>query len=411
MRFLYVTDRLPLPPLGGRARRVHAVGQELVRRGHEVELFAVLPVEPVSLETLQAARMSFVAVHQIQIPRSGSTAAAPPLGSEVQESVTWPFRRPEVIRAARRVVGRQSFDGVIFDGLEAASLRRHLPRSTACAIDIDRPTVASTGPGGLRRALSRALERWSQRREERRTLESVSLVVARHREDRDLLQRQAPSARLVIVGDGVYEPESPPNDAQGKRLVIAGAFGEADEIDGLKWFANDVLPRIRERHPDVEAVFLAQEPDADLLALRQLPGVQLIDTREIGTHLDSAAIVCVPNRFGASASGSILEGMIRQRAVVSTVNAARGLEVEDGRHLLLAPGEEGFATRCCKLLERPDVALALAREGRSWCLSRALWPIALRPLEPLVGWAMSSPKPLPAIDLVRPTSVRPRSPS
>ncbi len=413
MRLLYVSDRLPHPPVAGRARRVHALGRELIRRGHEVELLLVTPPASIPTETVKTLRGLFGSLHQIQVPelRLRQSSEASRLLARGVPPAALPFHAPEVIRAARGIVGRTTFDAVVFDGVAAASLRRHLPRGFTSVVDIAEPACvahdaeARSRGFGFWKSIRWKLHGVLRRRHEHQTVADMDLVVVRSREDRQLLRRWVRDTRGVIVSDGVDEPELRGTDPVPGRIVVVGAFNEPVEIDGLVWFAREIFPKIRAHHPGVQAVIVGQEPDASLLALRSLDGIEVVDTDEpLDTWLESATLVAVPIRHGAGAPGQILEGLVRQRPVVATVNAARGLELEDGRHLLLAPSTDGFVLRCIKLLDRPDLAAQMGRDGAEWCRQRALWPIALRPLDTLVGHALGVPRSLSQADLSRPSA-------
>ena len=60
----------------------------------------------------------------------------------------------------------------------------------------------------------------------------------------------------------------------------------------------------------------------------------------------------------------ILEAWARGVAVVATPAAARGLDVEDGRELLVARTEEEVATAVARLAATPELGARLAAAGR-----------------------------------------------
>ncbi|HEX7879715.1 MAG TPA: glycosyltransferase, partial [Candidatus Eisenbacteria bacterium] len=60
----------------------------------------------------------------------------------------------------------------------------------------------------------------------------------------------------------------------------------------------------------------------------------------------------------------ILEAMAWSLPVVSTTIGCEGIEVENGRHLLVADGHEQMANAINRLIKEPVVGQTLRREGR-----------------------------------------------
>ncbi|MCW5713758.1 MAG: glycosyltransferase [Bauldia sp.] len=62
----------------------------------------------------------------------------------------------------------------------------------------------------------------------------------------------------------------------------------------------------------------------------------------------------------------ILEAFGLGRPVVATTMGAEGLDVEPGRHLLIADTPEAFAAACAELLDDPQKALQVATAASAW---------------------------------------------
>jgi len=70
-------------------------------------------------------------------------------------------------------------------------------------------------------------------------------------------------------------------------------------------------------------------------------------------YLRSATVVIVPLRIGGGTRLKIFEGMAMAKAVVSTSIGAEGLDVTNGRDLLIADDPSAFAAAVLKLLRDP----------------------------------------------------------
>ena len=69
----------------------------------------------------------------------------------------------------------------------------------------------------------------------------------------------------------------------------------------------------------------------------------------------------------------ILEAMAYGRPVVSTTIGAEGIDVEHGRNILIADDPAGLADAVASLLNNPDKARSIAREGRRLVENRYAW--------------------------------------
>jgi hypothetical protein len=70
----------------------------------------------------------------------------------------------------------------------------------------------------------------------------------------------------------------------------------------------------------------------------------------------------------------VLEALAAGKAVVASPLAAAGLEVEDGRELLLAETDAEFAAAISLLLAEPERRAALGRAARAWAENGLGWP-------------------------------------
>ena len=88
------------------------------------------------------------------------------------------------------------------------------------------------------------------------------------------------------------------------------------------------------------------------------------------TELARASVGVVPLRYGSGTRVKILESFAHRVPVVSTTLGAEGLEVEDGRHLLVADDADAFAAATVRLLRDPALRVRLTEAAEALYLDR-----------------------------------------
>lgn len=217
----------------------------------------------------------------------------------------------------------------------------------------------------LRRAYIR--EQWRKvARFEKKALSWVDALVAVSDGDRDRLAGFGSGLRTHTIPNGVdLEYFQPLAEAADRRhLVFTGSMDWRPNQDAARYFAEQVFPLLRARRPDLECTFVGRSPPADIEKLAQIPGFHVSGTvPDVRPFVERAAAYIVPLRVGGGSRLKILEALAMGRPVVSTTVGAEGLEVEHGKHLLLADDPEAFAEAVFRVLDDQDLSANLAAQG------------------------------------------------
>ena len=163
-----------------------------------------------------------------------------------------------------------------------------------------------------------------------------------------------------------------PFDTKGPHLVFTGHMDYWPNADAVRWFAADVLPLLKSRHPTIEFDVVGANPGQDVLRLAAEPGVQVTgrvpDTRPYLAHAD----ICVaPLRMARGIQSKVLEAMAMGRPVVASRQAFEGIRAVPGRDLLVADGAADTAARILEVLDGTypslnDAARAAMVRGYAW---------------------------------------------
>jgi glycosyltransferase involved in cell wall biosynthesis len=138
--------------------------------------------------------------------------------------------------------------------------------------------------------------------------------------------------------------------------------------DAALQLADVVLPCIqRSCECPVQVVIVGSHPPHSVLALgarRCITVTGAVDS--VTPYYRQATVAVVPLRAGGGTRIKILEAAAHRVPVVSTPIGAEGLEVADGRELLLAYTPEQMASQCVRLWQDRGLRSRIIRNAYSW---------------------------------------------
>ncbi len=215
--------------------------------------------------------------------------------------------------------------------------------------------------------------------------------------DATLFARRAgeSASRVAVMGNGVdlgyFSPDVTlaPLDGHGggPLITFTGAMDYAANVDGAQWFVRDLWPAIRARVPGVRFAIVGSNP---VKALRALDGRDDIVVTgrvpDVRPWLRAASVAVAPLRIARGVQNKVLEAMAMARPTVATPAAARGIDAEAGRDLLVADSDAAFIDAVVGLLDDRERGDALGLAGRARVVDRYDWDRALASLPELMGY-------------------------
>lgn len=182
-------------------------------------------------------------------------------------------------------------------------------------------------------------------------------------------------ASLVENGVDVdyFQPATTPEEQ--REILFLASLDWYPNQDALRYFATEILPRVRAKLPHVGFEVAGRQPPPELAALvKQIPATTLhANLADIRPLVARAAAFVVPLRIGGGSRIKILEALAAGKAVVSTTVGAEGLQLTSGRHLLLADEPSDFAEHIVDILTQPELRRRLGAGGRELVMNRYTW--------------------------------------
>ncbi|HWF85326.1 MAG TPA: glycosyltransferase family 4 protein [Vicinamibacterales bacterium] len=254
---------------------------------------------------------------------------------------------------------------------------------------------AAHEPNVLKR-MAFTMEAWKMGRYERATVARFPHVIAVSDRDRDAMADMTDPSRLSVVPTGVDVAQYrgvAGEDAGRPHVMFLGSMDWDANVDAVEHFCRAIWPAVRRAVPAARFRIVGRHPHPRVVKLAS-ESVEVTGTvPSVIDYLRDAAVVVVPLRVGGGTRLKIFEAMAAGRAVVSTSIGAEGLDVADGRDLVLADDDARFAEAVIDLLRDGDQRRALGHAAAE-SAARYDWPaIALR-FEQILRRAMQASAPV-----------------
>jgi glycosyltransferase involved in cell wall biosynthesis len=162
-----------------------------------------------------------------------------------------------------------------------------------------------------------------------------------------------------------------------------GGYSHPPNADAAVRLMQAIMPIARRRNPNLRLRLVGDKPTLAMARLATRRDQVTGTVADVQPYLDEAALVALPLRLGGGMRVKLLEALAAGKAIVASPLAARGLELADGRELVLAETDEEFAEAIVTLIADPDARRSLAQHAREWALQHLDWESRVRRYEEL----------------------------
>lgn len=171
--------------------------------------------------------------------------------------------------------------------------------------------------------------------------------------------------RVFVVPNGFDPPavEIVRNVSVPFRIGFIGSLEYPANAKGLRWFLQEVWPRIQTDHPGTILRLVGRNSKNP--EWQEFPNVEGLGwVADSDPEMATWALTIVPVFEGGGTRVKISNAFSRRCPVVSSRLGAYGYEVVNDRELKLADSAEDFAAACISIINNPEVGLRLA--SRAW---------------------------------------------
>jgi glycosyltransferase involved in cell wall biosynthesis len=163
---------------------------------------------------------------------------------------------------------------------------------------------------------------------------------------------------------------------QNKRtnqLLFIGTMTWEPNKDGIKWFIEEIYPKIKKENPDVlltivgkyDDLFLDKSDDVSIKILGYVPDLE-------DMYKNATLFIC-PLRFGSGMKIKVLDAMYRGLPMITTSIGAESIDLEDGTHCFIADTPDEFAKKTLMLLGDPNLWRKFSTNSRALAARVYTW--------------------------------------
>lgn len=152
-----------------------------------------------------------------------------------------------------------------------------------------------------------------------------------------------------------------------KDIMFIGGFGHRPNIDAVKWLANDILPELVKRLPDIRIHILGSNAPKEILSLasKNLIMEGFVTDEQLEQFYRQSRISLVPLRYGAGIKGKVVEAMRYGTPVVTTATGAEG--IPNAENVMLVEDDAvALAQKLADLYQDPERLTAMSQGSISY---------------------------------------------
>ena len=378
MKILMLSPFTPYPPdSGGRIRQWEFI--KCLGRRHDLTIvFFINRGEEKILEGAFDGVCSRVAT----ITHAGDTAPTGP------QSLPWPMRSygVEPMRKLLTELAANRYDLLLTDFIYMAQhrslfdvpavLHEHNIESSIYKQYSELPNVQDMEIFGIRKDALFWKATWMLMRQyENKTWPAFDLRITVSRLDQTQMDSRCPDGRTIVAENGVNTKDIrllPVN--RSKKILFVGTMNYFPNVDGALFMVQSIMPHIRRLDPDIRLCIAGKDIPRHIRELGADTRIEIIsDFPDISEVAADCCLSVVPLRLGGGTRIKILEAFALGLPVVSTAKGCEGLDVEDGRQLVIRDDPEAFAEAVVRVANNHELADSLRENGRSLVEGRYDW--------------------------------------
>ena len=378
MKMLFLTTRLPFPPVGGEKLRAFNFLKYL-SRAWEITLLTFVESEA-EKSALKDYSLDNLRVRSVTLPRYQSYLKC--LGGFFSREPleTAYYASSEMTRMVKEELDRTKYDLFFCHLIRMApyvagyrAQRKVLDMCDAMSLRYSLSSRMRKGPFKFIEYLeSKRLERYEPAISKKFDLSFTASI-----EDKTFLEWNSGIQNLEVVENGL-DPEDldfkeTPVDL--KKIVFFSNLRTFHNVDAVQYFYKSIFPLIKKRVKAAKFFIVGASIPSCILRMGQDSSVSVLsDAPDIRAAVEDACVSVAPMRVAVGIQNKILQSMAFRVPVVTTTRGLGGIQAKPGRDILIADSPVEFAEKVIMVMENPDLRERLRENAHRLVKEKYFWP-------------------------------------
>ena len=293
------------------------------------------------------------------------------------------YYRNDMRQKVREILKRERIDVVHFDMLHLARYRNELDGIpsvlTEHNVESSRILTLLKNSSNFIFKSFMFLQYVKLKKFESLACKDFNVCVAVSETDKSMLETMSPSARFVVVPNGVDTTYFAPDELcpDANTVIWAGSMNDMYNSEAVDFFLDEVFPLIHQEIPNIKFTAIGKAPTKKLLSLakRNKYAIPVGYVDDVRPYINSAAVYIAPIKSGGGTKLKVLNALSMAKPVVTTSVGAEGIDAIENEHLLIADDPRAFAEKTIYLLKNPEFASRLGANGRKLIVKKYDWKI------------------------------------
>lgn len=158
------------------------------------------------------------------------------------------------------------------------------------------------------------------------------------------------------------------------KIIFTGFMNWYPNVDAIETFCKEAYPILKKRIPDIKFYVVGRDPNETVQKFGKHKDIIITgEVPDVRPFISSSDVCIVPLRIGGGTRLKILEYFAMGKPVISTSIGAEGIDVINGKHLIIEDNIGKFPDRIAELLDDPEYAKYLAKNGRKLVEEKYSW--------------------------------------
>lgn len=389
VKILQILPKIPYPPFDGHRKSMWGVIKYLAERGHEIEIVCYRQND--DIEKVEQEIVKYTKVHVIDVDTKNSmVSAALNLFSEVPYNIS-KYKRKELEKFLAQHLKKSSFDiihvtnahmGWVVDFIKSICSTPVVLREENFELTImERYYENQTNP----------LLKFYSHIQYKKFIDYEPILCGKFDkcimmsiDDEKRLLELNPQAKTEVIPLGVDSEllNIPISEKKQHTLVHIGALDWYPNLDGIKWFLNNVFPEVLKKYPDTLLHLYGKIPENFIVLEKVRNNVVMKGfVEDIWEEVKDASLAIVPLRIGSGIRVKILELLAAGINIITTSLGKEGIPVEDESELLIADSPLEFSNKIVNFLGGKYDGCKMAEKGKSLIDQNYKWEIIAEKFE------------------------------